>query len=82
MLIGLGFLQFSEFFQDVIAWILTETKEASTLNILGWVIRCPLKEGVIVRLNAARAFYQFPMGVLAISLGVAVFPLLSRYTSR
>ncbi len=82
MLLGLGFLQFSEFFQDFIAWNLTVTKEASTLNIFGWAIPCPLREGVIVRVNAARAFYQFPMGVLAISLGVAVFPLLSRYSSR
>ena len=82
MLLGLGFLQFSEFFQDLIAWNLTVTKEASSLHILGWVIPCPLREGVIVRVSAARAFYQFPMGVLAISLGVAVFPLLSRYASR
>jgi len=82
VLMGLGFLQFSEFFQDVIAWNLTVTKESSTLNIFGWIFSCPLTEGVIVRVGAARAFYQFPMGVLAISLGVAVFPLLSRYASR
>ncbi|MBU1259683.1 MAG: murein biosynthesis integral membrane protein MurJ [Planctomycetes bacterium] len=82
MLIGLGFLQFSEFFQDIIAWNLTVTKLSSTINIFGWSIPCPLREGVIVRVGAARAFYQFPMGVLAISLGVAVFPLLSRYASR
>ena len=82
MLIGLGFLQFSEVFQNIIAWNLTATKEAVSLSILGWSIPCPLKEGVIVRVGAARAFYQFPMGVLAISLGVAVFPLLSRYAHR
>jgi putative peptidoglycan lipid II flippase len=78
MLIGLGFLQFTEFFQDLIAWMLTATEHSSTF--LGFA--CPLKPGVIVRLNAARAFYQFPMGVLAISLGVAVFPLMSRYAAR
>jgi len=78
MLIGLGFLQFTEFFQDLIAWTLTAT--AAKPDFMG--IACPLNPGVIVRLNAARAFYQFPMGVLAISLGVAVFPLLSRYASR
>ncbi len=82
ILIGLGFLQFSEFFQDIIAWNLTVTKLSSTINIFGWPITRPLTEGVIVRVGAARAFYQFPMGVLAISLGVAVFPLLSRYASR
>ena len=82
MLLGLGFLQFSEYFQDIIAWNLTVTKEAASLNIFGWAIPCPLREGVIVRVQAARNFYQFPMGVLAISLGVAVFPLLSRYAHR
>ena len=82
MTIGLGFLQLSEFLQDVIAWTLTVTKESSAIHLFGWVIPCPLREGVIVRVGAARAFYQFPMGVLAISLGVAVFPLLSRYASR
>ena len=82
MLLGLGFLQFSEVFQDIIAWNLTLTKLSPAINIFGWSIPCPLREGVIVRVGAARSFYQFPMGVLAISLGVAVFPLLSRYASR
>jgi putative peptidoglycan lipid II flippase len=82
VLMGLGFLQFSEFFQDVVAWILTTTESSSTLNIFGCSLPRPLTEGVIVRVSAARAFYQFPMGVLAISLGVAVFPLLSRYAAR
>jgi putative peptidoglycan lipid II flippase len=82
MLLGLGFLQFSEFFQDIIAWNLTYTTHSPTIHFLGWLIERPLKEGVIVRVGAARAFYQFPMGVLAISLGVAVFPLMSRYASR
>jgi putative peptidoglycan lipid II flippase len=52
------------------------------MNIFGWIIHRPLTEGVIIRVNAARALYQFPMGVLAISLGVAVFPLLTRYAAR
>jgi putative peptidoglycan lipid II flippase len=82
MLIGLGFLQFSEFFQDIIAWCLTATVYSDSINIFGCKVVRPLTEGVIVRVGAARAFYQFPMGVLAISLGVAVFPLLSRYASR
>ncbi|MHB0946257.1 MAG: murein biosynthesis integral membrane protein MurJ [Sedimentisphaerales bacterium] len=82
MLIGLGFLQFSEFFQDIIAWCLTATAYSDSISIFGCNILKPLSEGVIVRVGAARAFYQFPMGVLAISLGVAVFPLMSRYASR
>ena len=82
MLLGLGFLQFSELFQDIIAWNLTVTQDSSVINLFGWTLQRPLHEGIIVRVGAARAFYQFPMGVLAISLGVAVFPLLSRYSAR
>ena len=82
MLLGLGFLQLSELFATGIAWNLTATAESANLDIFGWIIHRPLTEGVIIRVNAARALYQFPMGVLAISLGVAVFPLLTRYAAR
>lgn len=82
VLIGLGFLQFSEFFQNVVAWNLTTTEHSSMLNVFGLSLPRPLTGGVITRVQAARNFYQFPMGVLAISLGVAVFPLLSRYAAR
>jgi putative peptidoglycan lipid II flippase len=82
MLLGLGLLQISELTTSAIAWILTVTPDSSTINIFGMVLDKPLKEGVIIRLSAANALYQFPMGVLAISLGVAVFPLLTRYAAR
>jgi putative peptidoglycan lipid II flippase len=82
ILMGLGFLQISEFLQTVISWNLTATPAFPDINIFGWVLHKPLTPGVITRVNAARALYQFPMGVLAISLGVAVFPLLTRYAAR
>ena len=82
ILLGLGFLQISELVATAIAWNLTATAGSADMNIFGWVVHRPLTEGVIIRVNAARALYQFPMGVLAISLGVAVFPLLTRYAAR
>ena len=82
VLLGLGFLQISELLAGIIQWILTATVTSPNINILGWVLHKPLTPGVITRVNAARALYQFPMGVLAISLGVAVFPLLTRYAAR
>ena len=82
VLLGLGFLQISELVATAIAWNLTATARSADMNIFGWIIHRPLTEGVIIRVNAARALYQFPMGVLAISLGVAVFPLLTRYAAR
>jgi putative peptidoglycan lipid II flippase len=82
MLLGLGFLQISELIATIISWNLTATVSVPDINIFGWVLHKPLTPGVITRVNAARALYQFPMGVLAISLGVAVFPLLTRYAAR
>lgn len=82
VLLGLGFLQISELLATIISWNLTATVAAPDINMFGWVLHRPLTPGVITRVNAARALYQFPMGVLAISLGVAVFPLLTRYAAR
>ncbi|MCL2701550.1 MAG: murein biosynthesis integral membrane protein MurJ [Phycisphaerae bacterium] len=69
VVLGLGFFQLSELLASVLAMALAGPGG-------------PLEEGVLVRLANARLLYQFPMGVLAISLGVAVFPLLSRYAAR
>jgi putative peptidoglycan lipid II flippase len=82
ILLGLGFLQISELIQTIISWNLTATAASPDINIFGWILHRPLTPGVITRVNAARALYQFPMGVLAISLGVAIFPLLTRYAAR
>ena len=81
-LLGMGFLQISSLFDYVVALFFSATAFSPTFHVLGWEIPRPLAEGVLVRVAAAQRLYQFPMGVFAISLGVAVFPLLSRYASR
>ncbi len=82
MLLGLGFLQLSEVLNDLIAWTLTATAHSPTVTIFGHQLAKPLGEGVLMRVYAAQRLYQFPLGVLAVSLGVAIFPLLSRYAAR
>ncbi len=42
----------------------------------------PLSEGVVGCLYASSRVYQLPMGVLAIPLATAIFPLFSRYAVR
>jgi len=81
VVLGLGFFQLSELFASALAlWL--SGPEGSTISLFGYTVAKPLDDGVLVRLANARLLYQFPMGVLAISLGVAVFPLLSRYAAR
>jgi putative peptidoglycan lipid II flippase len=82
MLLGIGFLQISSLFDYLVAWIFTASEGAAFFHFFGVELHKPLTEGVLVRVSAAQRLYQFPMGVLAISLGTAVFPLFSRYASR
>ena len=82
MIVGLGFLQIAELGESLVAWVFRATETASTIRLLGRELSLPLDAGVLVRLDAARYLYQLPLGVLAMSLGVAVFPLLSRYAAR
>lgn len=82
MLIGLGFLQISPFFDMAIIWVLTNIPEAPTICLFGQEWTKPLSEAAQMQVYTAQRLYQLPMGVLAISLGVAVFPLLSRYAAR
>ena len=81
MLIPLGLLQFSAFFDRLYALVMTATAESPTLSLLGWSIDRPLAPGVVTCLYAANRLYQFPLGVLAISVATAVFPLFSRYAA-
>jgi len=82
MMLGLGFLQISPLFDSIIIWVLSTTEHAPTITLFGREIAKPLSAGAQMHVYTAQRLYQFPMGVLAISLAVAVFPLLSRYASR
>ncbi len=82
MILGLGFLQIAELLQTVLAWLFAATPESPALHVGAWRVAKPLDEGALMRIYAARRLYQMPLGLLAMSLGVAVFPLLSRYAAR
>jgi putative peptidoglycan lipid II flippase len=82
MLVPLGVLQLSAFFDQFYAWWMTATEGNPNLHLLGWTLKRPLETGVVSCLYGANRLYQLPMGILAISLATAVFPLLSRYASR
>ncbi|MFW5839236.1 MAG: murein biosynthesis integral membrane protein MurJ [Planctomycetota bacterium] len=82
MMVPLGVLQFSAFFDRMYAWWMTATRVSPNLELLGWQIARPLEPGVVTCLYAGNRLYQFPLGILAISLATTVFPLFSRYASR
>lgn len=82
MLVPLGVVQFSSLFDGLYAWWMTATAESPTIHLLGWQVARPLSDGVVTHLYAAERLYNFPLGILAISIATVVFPLFSRYASR
>ena len=80
--LGLGIPQISVLFERIVIRLFSATPGHPTLHVFGREFALPLLEGAQMHVYAALQLAQFPMGVLATSLGVGVFPLLSRYAVR
>lgn len=81
MIVPIGILQFSAFFDRIYAHLLSSRPGAETLELFGWRIAKPLGEGVVTWFDNANRLYQFPMAILGISLATAIFPLFSKYAA-
>ena len=73
MLIPLSIPQLSALADRLIAWSFTATPAHPSFPLSPGVVRCQY---------AASRLYNFPLGVLAISVATVIFPLLSRYAAR
>lgn len=83
VVLGQGVLLFSVFLDAQICTFLTRgPTDPPTFTLLGASLDYPLREGALSAVNNAQRLYQFPLGVLAISLATAAFPLFSLYGSR
>jgi len=80
LLLGLGVLKLSELIDNTIIVGLSP-KTAEAFSVWGYEVAYPLYEGAMTAVNNARRLYQFPLGVLAISLATAAFPTFSRAAS-
>ncbi len=80
MMIPLGVLQFSAFFDRF--WALLVSQEMTEWQVGPVTLTRPFDKGVVTCLYAGVRLFMFPLGILAISLATAVFPLLSRYARR
>jgi putative peptidoglycan lipid II flippase len=78
MMVPLGALQFSAVFESMYALAMSGD---GTHTIFGFELAKPLADGAVAWLYAANRLFQFPLGVLAISLATVVFPLLSRHAA-
>ena len=83
ILLGQGILLFNVFFDAQLCTFLTRgPNDPAELHILGTTVAYPLKQGALSAVTNAQRLYQFPLGVLAISLATAAFPMFSLYASR
>lgn len=83
VLLGQGVLLLNVFFDAQVCTYLTRSPDApATFTMFGNSIAYPLSQGALSAINNAQRLYQFPLGVLAISLATAAFPLFSLYASR
>jgi putative peptidoglycan lipid II flippase len=73
MFVPLSVMQFSAFSDKIIALIFTRGDAHPNF---------PLDPGIVRCLYAASRMYMLPLGVLAIPIATAVFPLFSRYAAR
>ncbi len=78
MIIGLTATQINTLADDIIAWIFSSSAaKGESFMFAGKEILYPLASGVNSHLYLAQRLYQFPLGLLGISLATAIFPVMS-----
>jgi len=83
MIIGLTVTQINTLTDNFIAmWFSGSEDKGHAFSCLGFLIDYPLWEGAVSQLFYAQRLYQFPLGVLGISLATAIFPVMSTDAAR
>jgi len=83
MILGLTATQINTLADDIIAKSLSGSAEkGDSFLLFGQTIRYPVWAGTVSGLFYAQRLYQFPLGVLGVSLATAIYPVLSRTAAR
>lgn len=83
VVLGQGVLLFNAFFDTQICTTLTRAPNGPAgFSLFGHEFAYPLQGGALSAMNNAARLYQFPLGVLAISLATAAFPMFSLFAAR
>ena len=78
MVLGLTATQINTLVNDFVAlWLSGSPEKGTSFTFLGRAIDYPLWEGAVSHLFYAQRLYQFPLGVLGVSLATAIFPVMS-----
>lgn len=83
MILGLTVTQINTLADDIIAKCLSGSAEkGETFLLFGQTLHYPVWAGTVSGLFYAQRLYQFPLGVLGISLATAIYPVLSRQAAQ
>ncbi|MEK6239409.1 MAG: murein biosynthesis integral membrane protein MurJ, partial [Planctomycetales bacterium] len=80
--LGLAVTQINTLADSLMAWALSAPSLGS--SGIAWLggVEAPLREGAAAAVYFSERLFQFPVGVLGVAVGAAVFPLLSRHAAR
>jgi len=83
MVLGLTVTQINTLADDIIAKCLSGSADKGEFFAwFGASVKYPLWDGAVSRLYYSQRLYQFPLGVLGISLATAIFPVMSAEAAR
>jgi putative peptidoglycan lipid II flippase len=83
MILGLTATQINTLADDFIAlWFSGSQEKGEIFSLFGREIRYPMWEGAVSQLFYSQRLYQFPLGILGISLATAIFPVMSSEAAR
>lgn len=83
VLLGQGALMLSTYLDGQVCLALTRSpRAAADATLLGTGVAYPLSAGALAAVTNAQTLYQFPLGVLVISLATAALPAFSRLAAR
>ena len=83
MILGLTATQINTLADDIIARCLSGSLEKGEFfTWLGTQVKYPVWDGAVSQLYYSQRLYQFPLGVLGISLATAIFPVMSAAAAR
>ena len=83
MILGLAATQINTLADDFIAlWFSGSPEKGEFFSLFGREIRYPMWEGAVSQLFYSQRLYQFPLGILGISLATAIFPVMSSEAAR
>ncbi|MEN6457901.1 MAG: murein biosynthesis integral membrane protein MurJ [Thermoguttaceae bacterium] len=81
MLVGLAVTQINTFNDSLVAWGLAGSPTGP--QNIGWLgVRYPMRQGAAAVLYYGERFYEVPVGIVGMSVAVAIFPLLARHAAH